>query len=121
MPKTFYKGQKLTIVWDDDAEKSLGAAEAGVPGNQRACPVQLKRLIARLADFGELKNVSQFRNEGDGIWAIKARCGLRAYGFYMPGGRFVVSHFVLKREDKMAKRDHELALENKIKYEQMET
>jgi len=75
----------------------------------------MRRLVERLADFGKLQSPEQMRNEGDGIWAIKARCGLRAYGYYAPyqKGVFVISHFVHKKKNKMDPADHKRACDNR--------
>jgi hypothetical protein len=80
---------------------------------------QLLRLIERLADFGKLHSPDQFNYETDGIFAIKARCGLRAYGWYHSQRRsvFVISHFIMKKKQKLNPIDIERALRNKAQYE----
>jgi phage-related protein len=66
-----------------------------------------------LADKGELRNEQRFRHEGDGIWAVKGYCGLRAYGFFTHvvgyGRSFVVSHYIMKKRLKADSQDLERA------------
>lgn len=103
------------------AAASFDEACADVPGNRDACPAQLQRLTERLADFGKLHSREQFRHEGDQIYAIKARCGLRAYGWFgAHEGRaaFIISHYILKRRDQFSSRDRELVLTNRKQNEE---
>lgn len=54
--------------------------------------------------------------EGKGILAVKATCGLRAYGWFCHhnGSRaFVISHVVLKREQRADPADIEKAVAEK--------
>ena len=81
------------------APQTFDTACAGVPGNKDACPAQIVRLIKRLADFSRLHSRDQFVHEGNQIYAIKTRCGLRAYGWfdaYQGHAAFVISHYILK-------------------------
>jgi hypothetical protein len=101
---------------------SFEAACAGVPGNKHACVDQLVRLTERLADFGTLHSLDQFRYEGDRIYAIKARCGLRAYGWFdhHQGRRvFVISHYILKRRDRFDARDRDRVLNQRLQYKEI--
>ena len=45
----------------------------------------------------------QMNSEGDGIFAVKTNCGLRAYGWFdsVEGRKaFIISHFVFKSRQK---------------------
>lgn len=99
-----------------DAEESLHEAEAGC---RESCRIQLYALIKRLADRGELRVPDQFVSEGNGIWAIKTRCGLRAYGWYhsRKRGVFVISHYINKKRQKMRRSDLERIERNRKSYE----
>jgi hypothetical protein len=102
--EVFYQGAVRWIVHMPGAKESFDAACGLVPGNRDACPAQLVRLIQRLADIGRLNSPEQFVHEGDQIFAIKARCGLRAYGWFdtfKDRRVFVVSHYILKRRQKL--------------------
>ena len=81
---------------------------ASVPGSKKGCVAQMKRLIERLADFGYLRSPDQWNTEGDGLYAIKARCGLRAYGWFASessGKVFVIGHATLKKKQKADPQD----------------
>jgi hypothetical protein len=101
---TYYEGNVLTIKHTEDAELSLPKAEESA---QLSCQAQLRRLTKRLADTGTLRSPQQFNNEGDGFYAIKARCGLRAYGWFSRRcrGVFYISHYVYKSKEKLSKKD----------------
>ena len=115
----YYSGQKYTIEITEDGLSSRREAESCVPSNKKACIAQHIALIKRLADIGELKSPEQFRHEGEGVWAVKARCGLRAYGWYHGSRRgvFVISHFLLKKQQKLDRRDLDRAKRNREQYE----
>lgn len=104
-----YSGQIKDLVLTDGGMASKEAADRKVPGNLAACKKQLERLLKRLADRGTLQSPDQLRNEGDGIYAVRARCGLRAYGWFDSDatgkGQFVVSLFIMKKSAKLKKGD----------------
>ena len=75
--------------------------------------------------MGYLRSPDQFKHEGDKFYAIRARNGLRAYGWYANKkagaevrGIFVISHFILKKRDKLDPRDKEKMNESRRRYEQ---
>lgn len=111
----FHSGAKLVIEFTDDANASLEEAESHVPPNQAACKAQLRRLLQRLGDVGRLQSPDQWNTEGDGFFAVKARCGLRGYGWFHKHRRgvFVVSHFILKKRQKLDPADMERAGKNR--------
>jgi len=115
----FAKGARLTIEWTDDAQATLPEVEAQVPGSKEACKAQLRALIQRLADVGKIFSQDQMRMEEDGIFAIKTRCGLRAYGWFhrRRRGVFVISHFIMKKTQKLNRGDLEWAKKNRDQYE----
>lgn len=98
-------GRSLSIVYLEETLSSREAAARHVPANQSACIKQVDRVLERLAEQGVLRNETLFRHEGQGIYAAKGRCGLRAYGFHWHsptwGPCFVVSHFVMKKRDRL--------------------
>jgi len=109
---TYYIGRTYTIVHTDDADKSLPEAERHAP---LACKAQLRRLTERLADIGTLRSPDQFNAEDDGFYAIKARCGLRGYGWFskLHKGVFIVSHYICKKKSKLAKKDKDRMKRNR--------
>ena len=102
-----YVGNKLTIDFTDEARDSWPAVAATTPVE---CQALIRRLAERLADTGSLKSPEQFRHEGDGVYAIRARCGLRAYGYFDEHrrGHFVIALYRHKKKDKADPRDLEL-------------
>lgn len=113
----FYKGNIFTIEETDDAIASKPEAES--QAQPSIAVAQHKNLIKRFADMGKLRSPDQMTPEGDGIFAIKARCGLRAYGWYHSINRhvFVISHYICKKKQKLDPADLERAQRNRIKYE----
>ena len=112
----FYVGAQLSIVYARGAAESRADAEEHIPPNQSACIANMNALLRRLADHRKLSTPDQFRMEGEGIWAVKTRCGLRAYGFYARGGKFVISHFAMKQRQKMDPADLQRAIETKKRW-----
>lgn len=117
----FAKGARLTIEWTADAKRSRPEAEAQVPGSKKGCTAQLQAIIQKLADKGKIFSQDQMRLEEDGIFALKARCGLRAYGWFhrQRRGVFVVSHFIMKKTQKLDRRDLDRARNNRDQYERI--
>jgi hypothetical protein len=111
-----YEGRVYKIVQTEDAEVSQPEAEAHA---RKACIAQLDAMIKRLANMGKLNSPKQINNEGNGIWAIKARCGLRAYGWYCrcERGVFVISHYIYKKQQRLDPRDMARAEGNRSSYE----
>jgi hypothetical protein len=112
----FYKGVSLEIDQTPDAAECWNEVSANATPN---CVAQLLRLAKRLADVGSLRSPDQFNNEGDGFYAVKAECGLRAYGWYHSSRRgvFVISHFILKKTQKLSPSDKERMKRNRRQYE----
>lgn len=120
----YYSGRRLTIEQTEDAAESWAQAVGSVPGNQASCPAALAVRIKRLADYGVLHGEKMFREEGKTrgdvkVFAIKAKCGLRAYGWYHTKRRgvFVISHFIFKSHKKMRDQDRQRLERNRLAYE----
>ena len=106
--ETFHQGSVLTIEFTDEAWSDFEAFEDAHP-NEVACCAQMRRLLERLGETGRLRSPDQWRKEFEGIWAVKARCGLRAYGRRV-GRQFVICHVEQKKSDRMPQ-----ALVNRVK------
>ena len=92
-----------------------------MPGNRSACPVQLRANLSQLADSGTLRSPDRINYEGDQIYAVKTRGGLRAYGWFchLEGRKgFAISHVTLKRKQKLDPKDRARALEAKRLFEE---
>ena len=99
----WFKGIALTIWLRDGCRESWERADDQVPGQRKPCVAQLIARLNLLAEKGRLRSPDHMRHEGDGIYAVKARCGLRAYGWFcnFDGRRaYVISHVVLKKQQK---------------------
>ncbi len=113
----FYTGKIFVIEETDDAVNSRPLAES--QAQPISCIAQLKRMIERFADHGKLNSPDQINDEGDGFFAIKARCGLRAYGWYHQDrqGVFVISHYICKKKQKLDAADIARANANRNSYQ----
>jgi hypothetical protein len=110
----FCKGERLVIDQTPDAAQSWEEVS-----REAECVGQLIRLAQRFADVGRLRSPDQFNNEGDGFWAIKAKCGLRAYGWFHSTRRkvFVISHFIIKKQPKLSLMDKERMRGNRRQFD----
>ena len=118
--ETFYTGSIRIIMFPQDAVETLQMARSHVPTNKDSCVSQLFRVLKRLGDNDQIFNKNQFRHEGDGIYAVKARCGLRGYGWFQSldsgVGAFVLSHFIMKKRLKLDEKDLRRAREARKKF-----
>lgn len=107
----YYAGNKLTIHFTSDAEKTYNEIQAST---KEGYLISFKALVYRLADFGKLRSPDQFRIENrknPKAWAIKGKDGIRAYGWQIKNG-FVISHFIKKKKDKLDQKDIEKVKKN---------
>lgn len=119
----FCQGSKRWIVGVPGAHTSFHDAVEKVPGNRDACPSQLVRYVELLSDGTTSLSLDRYRHEGDQIYAIKARCGLRAYGWYSTyrgQPAFVISHVILKKWDEFREQDRRRVEGNRQAYEAFE-
>ncbi len=112
----FARGLNRVVEITEEGYESLREAEARV---RPACAAQLRALIQQFANAGSLRAPDKMRNEGDGVYAIKANCGLRAYGWFHRHrqGVFVISHVIVKQKNKMDNGDRDRVLRNRDIYE----
>ena len=95
----------------------LGRGRSARTGESVCLPAQFRARLRQLAETAVLHHMN---SEGRGIVAVKASCGLRAYGWHCSvGGRraFVISHIVLKREQKADPADINRAAAEKSDFE----
>lgn len=115
------KGHIFTIELTEDAEASHIDAFGHVPGSQDACKANLLARIQRFADMGTrgLRYPDQLNDEGNGFYAIKARCGLRAYFWYSKKRRYlaVISHFIYKTQQNLDELDKVRMIKNRTDYD----
>jgi hypothetical protein len=104
MARVYYPGTKRVIWITDDGMTSIQDVYAVHKDQVKAHLARLDSLIKQLGSTGSLVSPDQFRKEGHGYWAIRAGT-IRAYGWFEPGGIFVISHVISKRHDKLARAD----------------
>ena len=123
MPR--YTGERLCIEYGEDADKTFQEALSKIPPNKRErAKAQIRALMELLCERGRLRSPDQFRNEEDGFYAIKGKDGLRAYGWFANKkagvtvrGIFAISHFILKKKDKLDPKDKAKMIESRRRYE----
>jgi hypothetical protein len=71
---------------------------------------KLKPPFARLADDGHVANKERFKKvEGTKeLWEFKLH-QVRIPGFYLPGGRFILTHGLRKKQDRLPKTEIDTA------------
>lgn len=120
VPDAAYRvGRARDIYFCADAHKTLDKimTKAGKDRKLAQMLAKVDELFGRFAETGTLSNREHFNHEGDGFWAFKAY-QLRAYGWYPSGlpRAFVISHFVVKKQDKLAAADKERMQRNRGEY-----
>lgn len=104
----WYRGHSLTIWFMPEATQSWYDVESYVT---KACAVQLLALLQRLGDVGKLRSQDAYEGYGDNIFAVKARCGLRAYG-WVDGKNWVVSHCTYNKDQEITDNDRNTVFRN---------
>ncbi len=110
--ESYYNGAVLTVLIGADGRRSI---ENLVRIHSKNITKELARadaLIRQLADTSRLRPPDQFRQESEGFWAIRA-VTIRVYGWYAPGGKFVISHVISKRQNKLSDTDKARMQKNK--------
>ena len=119
--REYIRGTALSIWLRPGAQESWTVAEQAVPkGSESAGAAQFRARMSHLAENGRLRSPDHMRHEDDGIYAVRANCGLRAYGWhcsYRGRRAFVISHVVLKKQQKLDPADKARALKGKAEFE----
>ncbi len=113
----YYTGRRFTVEVTRDGDASFAEAIAHA---EQSCIQNLNARIERFADHGKLHVPQQLNDEGDGFYAIKARCGLRAYFWYHGTRRrvMVISHFAYKNYQKLRSQDKTRMQRNRQEYKE---
>lgn len=115
MHSVYKNGMSRTILVTEDGTRSIKLL---VEVHRYQILKRLARagaLIRNLGDTGRLGSPDQFRNEGDGFWAIRAN-HIRFYGWYEPDGIFVISHVICKRHPRLEDADKNRMIRNQADY-----
>ncbi len=111
-----YSGLKFTVEWyygingksqafeyfqnlDDDSQDSM------------------INVFALMAEIGQIKNQTKFRNEGDGIYAFKSKSH-RFLSFFFIGKKIIISNAFAKKQNKLPVNEKMKSLKCKIDYEE---
>jgi hypothetical protein len=116
----YIRGTILSIWLREGAQETWNEAESQVPSNQAACPRQFRARMSHLAETGRLRSPDHMNHEDNGIYAVKATCGLRAYGWHgnHQGRRaFIISHVRLKKSQKLDPADRKRAEDARTSFE----
>lgn len=95
-----YAGAKFQIEWFYDSEgvsKVLEYADEKLSKIEKA---RLLLLFERMGDIGQIRDITKFRNEGDGIYAFKPKPH-RFLCFFYEGGKIILTNAFSKRQDKL--------------------
>jgi hypothetical protein len=110
-----YKGEKFQIEFYFDEKGESQALEytqdMGDKDKQK-----LLHLLQWMGDMGEIKNITKFRNEGDGIFAFKPQPH-RFLCFFFEGGKIILTNAFWKKQDKLPTGEKRRALKIKEEYE----
>ncbi len=117
----FCEGECFKIYETEDAKQTWENLRRKHEASEKACFANLLARIKKFSNKGTLRSPEQINDEGDGFYAIKARCGLRAYFWYHPIHRQVVfiSHFILKKKQKLDAGDKKIMLKNRKIYQEI--
>ncbi len=115
-----FEGGRYTVYESPEAVETWKGLSENREKKFMACASQLELRMKKFADGHKLHSPEQIRDEGDGFFAFKARCGLRAYWWYSSKkrGAIVISHYIHKKSDKLDSRDKERMLSVRGKIEE---
>ncbi len=111
-----YEGDYFTIEWyhtERDESQTLEYFN-GLSENQQD---KLLYLFRRMGDFGKINNKTQFRYEGDEIFAFKPQPD-RFLCFFVKGKKIIVTNAFRKKSDKLPKNEKERAVSCRDDYMQ---
>ena len=70
-----------------------------------------------MAEMGEIKNKTKFRNEGNGVYAFKSKSH-RFLSFFFIGKKIIISNAFEKKQDKIPVNEKKKTLKCKIDYKE---
>ncbi len=109
-----YSGSCFTVEWYYDAKGYSQAFEYFKSTSQ-----EQKRkffiLIKRIAEFGKIMDITKFRNEGDGIFAIKPKPD-RYLCFFIQGQKIIITNAFSKKTNKFPRNEKRKAIKARDSY-----
>lgn len=118
MNKTYeyivYEGNAFVIEWYFDESHKSEALEYynSLSANER---MQLLKLVKRMGDVGEIKDITKFRNEGDKIYAFKPQPN-RFLCFFNEGKKIIITNGFRKKQPKLPVNEKNNALSKREEY-----
>lgn len=110
-----YAGSYFTVEWYYDRSGESDACQfyfdLNTKERQRAMA-----LFKRMADAGEIKDITKFRNEGDGIYAFKPQPD-RFLCFFTRGKRIIITSGFRKTTEKLPVQEKKRAQNRRDDYE----
>ena len=105
-----FEGQKFRIEWYVNSNGESQALEYSekMPSSHKA---KLAQLFKVMGDFGQIRNKTKFRNEGDKIYAFKPQ-PYRFLCFFTIGQKIIITNGFYKNEDKLPVTEKKRAVEN---------
>lgn len=109
-----YEGQSFVIEWYFD---ETGESQAFEYFDELSDLQQDKALylFKRMGDFGKINNKTQFRYEGDEIFAFKPQPD-RFLCFFVKGRKIIITNAFLKKSDKLPREEKKKALKYRKDY-----
>jgi len=111
-----YRGSKFTIEWYYGATGKSQAFEyfQKLDADDQDSTINL---FVLMAEIGEIKNKTKFRNEGNGVYAFKSK-GHRFLSFFFIGKKIIISNAFEKKQDKLPTSEKNKSLKCKADYEE---
>jgi phage-related protein len=109
-----YRGEYFTIEWYFDMSGKSQSYEflLNLDDNTQQ---QVFYLFKRIADFGQIKDIRKFRNEGDKIYTFKPQPD-RFLSFFTKDKKIIVTNAFTKKSDKLPKSEKIKAIQARNDY-----
>ena len=103
-----YEGKYFTLEWyqDDKGKSQAQKYYAKLTTNQR---FKVIALFARMANIGEIKNITKFRNEGDKIFSFKPQPD-RFLCFFVKDKKIIITNAFRKKTTKLPASEKKIAM-----------
>ena len=110
-----YRGSEFTIEWYYNANNKSQAFEYFKELDDDSQD-STTNIFALMAEMGEIKNKTKFRNAGNGIYAFKSKTH-RFLSFFFVGKKIIITSAFEKKQDKLPPSEKQKSLKYKIDYE----
>jgi phage-related protein len=115
-----YAGSKLSIFYAVREGGSQPAREflKNLKQENPRHSAKILTLVKRLGDYGQIANKKQFTNERVGIFAFKSY-QVRVLGFYGPERTFILTHGLIKKQQKLPSSEWEKARKIQTEFDRL--